>query len=235
MNDGFTVHLPLIHCPSPFASLHLHSCSALPLRCLCLLCSLPAHGGGCRHDADPDPYVVRAECCPDRSLGNLAAALGGKTACDQLDDSDAAAFKAKLEACAPLYHAGTLAPLPGKLHPREVGYDASFLDPSSCNYGNFAFDAFNALLDKEYLNPAYERTLPRYAKIEVRAVAPMDTETLMMLWPGQSSGSQANHLPAAHHPVYTPRCRSTTIMRCSRASTTTCSLPRWVGATAVPS
>jgi len=151
--------------------------SAAALRGACSLAQevrtqkLPSPGlCGYRYDSDPSPSSYTEACCPDRSLGNIAARMGGKASCDLIDDADAASLKAHLEACAPLYHAGTLTLLSGETWAGAADYDTSFVDPSSCNYGNFAYDALNALLDREYLNPAYGRSLPpRYVKTMVPA------------------------------------------------------------------
>ncbi|KAL1515741.1 hypothetical protein AB1Y20_002357 [Prymnesium parvum] len=98
-------------------------------------------------------------CCPDRSLGNIAALLGGKPSCADVNDADADALKAKLEVCAPAYHNGTLR--------RLDQWDPAINEPSGCGYGNYVYDALNALIDKEYLHPAHARVTPRYVKTMV--------------------------------------------------------------------
>ena len=105
-------------------------------------------------------------CCPPRSLGHLASMLAGKP-CAHLLDGDAARFAKRLERCAPAFHAGELSP---RLSARAVE------NSSSCQYGNLVYDALNALIDKQFLDPlSPTHTRPRLVKINM----PVDDPSML--------------------------------------------------------
>lgn len=163
--------------------------SAENLRAMCGLSDeIDAWFGGdearCERADDGEFNDETQPCCKDRSLGEYAALLSGKGSCAELTSADAAAFNARLKKCAPYYKDGTVKaeqlekakvqvcnPSPpsgdgicwdqdGSGPTIPTGTDAA---PAECYEWNVAFDAFNALIDDEYL--VGSGTKPRYVRL----------------------------------------------------------------------
>ena len=90
-----------------------------------------------------------APCCAPRSLGTYAALLAGKGKCSELTDSDARDFRSRLERCANDFDQKKIEPIfLDDDHGKEEKLPTKLKE---CHMLNAVYDAFNSLLDNEYL------------------------------------------------------------------------------------
>ena len=101
-----------------------------------------------------DWFWVKTSCCASRSIPNYIAQFGNKTTCEEIVQEDVDAFRAHLATCADAFHSDRLTSCEMDDDDERASCMANPSVPVECWKDNAAYDVFNALADRDYINPA---------------------------------------------------------------------------------